>query len=295
MKLRVWAAVAAVSGLAACGGGGGGGGGSGGPSGGGSSTGSDISAANYLSFAGPIVRAASGRHEGVSTLSELLNGRILSTNCAISGTRRFTVTDPDNNGQLSTGDSVTTVWENCVDTSGASPMTGQIKEDLMSLVRAGGGAITSYEYKTTFTDARPAGAGLLNGTLVATYTIASTSQVYKLDYQQLSVVEPGRSRIVYDYTVDGEAGPGFSRLALKGTLSFDEQRYTFETDPQVPLQYAGNPTPSSGVLRISDAAGDSMRFSVLSASATTAEFVPAGQTAAAQSTPMTWPQALALP
>lgn len=301
MKLRVWAAVAAVSGLAACGGGGGGGGGSGGPGGNGSSTQSDIRADNYLSFAGPSVRAASGWHEGGSTLRGLLlsdqaftSGTSGDSNCAVSGTSRIVRTDADNDGRLSSGDSVTTIWNDCVTAPGAGTQSGQSKEDLTSLTRGNGGAITNYVYKTTFADARPNGTALLNGSVEATYAIGAT-QVYKLVYQQLSVIEPGRSRIVYDYTADGEAGAGFSRLALKGTLAFEELRYTFETDPQAPLQYAGTATPTSGVLRLTDAGGDSMRFSVLSASTTTAEFVPAGQTAAAQSSSMTWPQALALP
>lgn len=303
-------ALATAAAVAGCGGGG-----DDAPSSGSAaSAGSDVSAANYQTFAAPLAHAVMDS-SGVSELSSLIAGggglaaasaagravtlsagfgsRIQAVNtqsfACYSGSFTVTVNDGDNSNTLSGGDGIAITFDNCRPETAEDPVvTGRMDLAIDSVTLTSSGDPSAMAMHGSFTSLTAAGSSL-NGGYAVSLTVASNGDVSTtISLNDLQSTVSGQT-LVYSTTVTSQfATSGAGSFAINGRMGVGGQIYLLHQDAAF-VQSAGAEYPSSGALRLSDAAGDAVVVKPQSDNTITFEFYPAGATTpAATLTGQTW-------
>jgi hypothetical protein len=282
--------------------------------------GSDLSAANGATFAGPLARvflgAADGDTPGVSggrespqsvkadnggagTVSRGVVGfaavtaaraiavtttgrelvQAISTQplpCPYGGSGSVSVNDADNNNKLSRGDSATLTFNACVVELGLPATNGSLSFTVNAVELDANNEPTALDATLTLSGFVEAGLGSMSGSFRIWFKNESpTSARQRVSYQAVTVTEAGQTlRYDFDqYGVDGTSGGSFD---LNGAVVIGGQTYTLTSDV---FGYTAGQLPTSGTLRLRDAAGDALILRVRSATTFDLEFQANGATA----------------
>jgi hypothetical protein len=315
---RWWVGATLALGLVACGGGGGGDGGSAGvevPQGvrsGSASTGSDVTAVNATSFAGPLARtvmsAADGSAGGVASGREAPQARSAATttagrwsgfvfdaaarslssaagreqalavatetvSCSMSGTVTLTVNDADNNQKLSAGDTATFQFNACVEVAGMPAASGTLSFTVNAIELNAQNEPTALDASFTLTGFVEAGFGTTNGSFRTWFKDESSSSTrQRISFLGASVVEAGQTR-TYDFDVYGVVSTAGGNFDLNGAIGIGGQTYAMSSTV---FSHNSGAMPSVGALTLRDGAGDAVILRARSATTFDLEFQAAG-------------------
>jgi len=320
MTFKTWIApVLTGLALAACGGGG-----DSSPAGvqvpttvrvGAASAGSNVSAGNAVSFAGPLARiamsGADGGLPGVSNGREAPQTRMAAavmsrpamrfvfvaaarslnasaareqaqavtseTNpCAFGGTLQVTLNDADNNLKLSAGDSATITLTACVETAGQPPANGVIAFTVNAVELDAQNLPTALDATLTLTGFTELGFGSINGSVRIRYKDeAGGNTRQRLGFLATNMVEAGQP-LVYDFDAYGVDSASGGSFDLNGAVTVAGQAYALSSTQ---LSYATGGWPNSGALTVRDAAGDAVIVRARSATTFDLEYQAAGASA----------------
>ncbi len=307
-------ALACAAVLAGCGGGGG----SNGDAGQAASSKSDISSANYASFTSPLARSvvdasggssfsglvdtsrASSLHAPVGYTAALA-GRAMrlsagtarpaqttseTINCDFGGTMQVSVDDADNNQTLSKGDSISIVATACRLEAGGAVASGSMSMRLDALQLDTKGSVLSLQASGSFAGLT-VGTDALSGSFSASATTAADgSTSVSMAYSDMAVTSAA-GNLHFDISFTGQmSASGAMRYSVNGQLEVGGERYTLQQ--MEPFTVSGA-HPTSGSVRLSDAAGDAIWLTAKPDDKIDFAFYPAGAaTPAAQLTGRSW-------
>jgi hypothetical protein len=273
-------AVVFVAALAACGGGGGGGPtpNNGIPP---ASAATPLSSTNFGSIAAPAaasILAASGVSSGLDTLtgstktsntsisklgSVPSNWAVWSLNlakprssgaqavqsgsepCPAGGSLSFTLNDADNNNDVSRGDVYSFTANNCVAATGELPINGSFSIAINAISFDANDNLTAASLTMSFNNFTSAG-NTLNGAV----TVAVNSNGATTTYTNFSSARGASSPSLLNYTAFVNNS---GQLSINGLITVNNNTYTLST---VTLIGFGANYPTSGLLRVTDAAGN---------------------------------------
>jgi hypothetical protein len=313
-KLSILAA-ALVLGMSACGGGGSDAGGRSvsvptGARAGAASAGSDVSAANASSFAGPLARvmlgAADGNTPGLSSQRESpqavtaasragagLTGfaarqaaralrspreqaQAVTTQtlaCPFGGSITITVNDADNNNKLSTGDSVSMQLNACVAEQGLPAASGSLGFTINAVELDAAEEPTALDATMTLSGFAESGFGTLSGSFRVWFKEEGTTGTrQRVSYQNATVLE-GAQTLRYDFDIYGLDSATNGSFDLNGAITIAGQAYALTSDV---FSHAVGTLPASGTIRLRDAAGDTLILRARSTTTFDLEFQAAG-------------------
>jgi hypothetical protein len=291
LNLRGWAALAVLAALAACGGGGRGSDDA--PAGvqvpqgtrsGTATASSNITEANYASFAGPLARAVlvagdadvpglssardrpQARRERLAaqsqrwvrlTLGALPSSReqamattTLPARC-LSGSIRVTLNDADNDRKLSAGDSLAVVAAGCVAEFGQPASTGSLGLTINAIELDNNDDPTALDVTITFSGFEEEGLGTLSGAVRLWFKdAASGGQRLRVSYSATAVSEPGTG-LAYDFDITGATvgnGTSGGTFDMNGNFVIDGAGYAM-TSTTFAFSAGSHPTTGSVTLR----------------------------------------------
>ncbi|MED5621016.1 hypothetical protein [Ideonella sp. BN130291] len=300
-------ALACATLLSACGGGGG----DSSSTSSGASAGSDVSVSNYQSLATPLARtvvnvagsadvsgASGGTAQGASTsavrtaLRSVVSARAVALRaggqarvtavtsdtvaCDSSGSVTITFNDADNNGQLSVGDSISLMLSNCAFTADEPAANGGLSMTLQGLQIDGQGIPSALQASGSF-NALSVGADSMSGQFQMSYAPASGGMTsVSMSFTDMTASTSGQT-VVYNTTFSGQfASDGSGSFSITGRLGLGGETYLLD-QPQ-PFVLAADGHPTSGSLRMRDAAGDALVVRARPGDLVDFEFYPAGAT-----------------
>lgn len=302
-------AIACAALLAACGGGGG----SGGDNSSQASANSDINASNYQDFSGAlartvldlggsasvsevfgpaggaqaasVVRRALGVTTGGGRASIQSAGRLAVSQetdvCDYAGTLTVSINDANNNGILDVGDSLSFTAANCQFAATDQPMNGSFTTSLQQVQVDSQNNLHSLQASGSFTNLS-IGSDAMNGAFQFSLTLPSAGgETLQMSFSNFTATHAGQS-VTYNATLAASyAADGSGSFSLNGTVKPGSDVYLLE---QV-QNFATTPAsdyPTSGTLRLKDAAGDTLVLEAKSGNLVDFKFYPAGSTAPSQ-------------
>lgn len=207
--------------------------------------------------------------------------------CGVSGSLSVTVDDADNDGELSAGDGIVIVALACIDDPALPAVDGAFSMHVNAVEVDGSGEPTALDVSASFQDFEVGGYGRMNGAFrlwVAPATAASTR--VRVSYLATTVAETTGS-VVYDFDADDLSNALSGSFEVGGGIQIGGATYAIASTSR--LTHAIDQPPSGGELRLTDAAGDSLRLLPRSATSFDLAFWPAGATApAATLTGLSW-------
>lgn len=211
-----------------------------------------------------------GRRQALAVSEETLP-------CGISGTIRVSFDDVDNNQDLSAGDSIAFFADACVDDLGLPATNGGFTMRVNAVTLDSAGDPVALDVSASFQDFGVAGYGTMNGAFrLWTRQETAASTRLRLSFLATTVTDPAGS-VTYDFDVDALANVQSGSFEIGGGLVLGGQTYALSSPARI-----GFPTglpPSTGELRLADAAGDTLRVVPRSAETFDLQFWPAGATA----------------
>lgn len=194
--------------------------------------------------------------------------------CFYGGSTTITVDDADNNGEISSGDSIGFVAFNCVDDPSLPMVNGGFTMVINAVELNSQDELTALDVSATFQAFAMAGYGTMDGSfrLWSKPESADVSRV-RISYLGTTVSEPGGT-VVYNFDVDAREGFTSGSYEITGGIGIGGRTYAITTPSR--LNYALGQAPSSGYSSMLDAAGDAMRIVARSATTFDLEFVPSG-------------------
>jgi hypothetical protein len=189
------------------------------------------------------------------TVSKRVQAQAVETvteSCAGGGSLRVTANDADNNGEASSGDSVTIVASNCMPEIGASAVNGQLSLRLGNVVVDVYGEVTSGTVSVSFVNFSTEGV-TIHGSAVMTVNASSLA----LDFNGLQMSDGSVTQVLdYKATVyrDGTA-------TIAGVIELDGSSYTLATLERIVL---GTSSPTDGTVRITDGHGNRVDVAIMS-------------------------------
>lgn len=301
--LRPTAVAFAALVVAACGGGGSGGNADTSAK---ASAGSNIDASNYQSFSGPLARTVLDVGGGAS-VSEVLGGtssaqamtltrhallavaaprsRILSANrqavhqdsvpCGYAGSIAVSWNDADNNSDLSAGDTFSFTATNCLAAAGDPAVNGSFAMTLQQIQLDSQNNLRSLQVSGSFTNLSIGSDSLNGGYQFSLALNADGSESLQMAFSNMTATHAGQST-AYTVTLNAStAASGASSFSLNGTVKVGTETYLLEQGQNFTVQ-AGADYPSSGTLRLEDAAGDALVLEARSGNVVDFKFYPAG-------------------
>lgn len=294
-KLRRWVALCVLATLAACGGGGGGGDDA--PSGvqvpqgtrsGTATAASNITEANYASFAGPLARAvlsagdadvlglsstrnapqARGERLGVqgqrwvrlalgalsAPREQTLATTTLPARC-LSGSIRVTLDDADNNGKLSAGDSLSVVAVACVAEFGQPASTGALGLAINAIELDGNDNPTALDVTIAFSGFEEEGFGTLSGAMRLWFKDDATGgQRLRVSYSATAVSEPGNG-LAYDFDITGASGSSGGSFDMNGNFVIGGAGYAMSSTT---FAFNAGSHPATGSVTLRDFLGNTV-------------------------------------
>lgn len=300
----------ALATLVACGGGGGDNAPTGvqvpqGERSGSASAGSNISADNLTSFAGPLARAvmsagdtrlpglSSGRDAPQSRSVrmaahgqrwvQLALGQVASreqplvvtsrTVPCLSGSMTVRLDDADNNGKLSARDSVSITASACVIDLGQPASNGSLGFTINAVELDGSDDPTALDVTITFSGFEEEGLGTLSGSVrLWLKDDASVGQRLRVSYSATTVTEQG-DRLAYDFDIVGDADGSGGHFDMSGTFVIGGEGYAMSSTT---FRFSGGSGPASGSVTLRDTLGNKLTLRARSDSTFDLEFLPFG-------------------
>lgn len=211
-----------------------------------------------------------GRRQALAVSEETLP-------CGISGTIRVTFDDADNDQDLSAGDSIGFFADACVDDPGLPATSGGFTMRVNAVALNSAGDPVALDVSASFQNFGVAGYGTMNGAFrLWTREETAASTRLRLSFLATTVTDPAGT-VTYDFDVDALANVQSGSFEIGGGLVLGGQTYALSSPGRI-----GFPTglpPSTGELRLADAAGDTLRVVPRSAQTFDLQFWPAGATA----------------
>lgn len=277
------------------------------------SAGSDVSVANYASFAAPAARLvlgatgdsltgvfAAGRESpaGLSgtrphgllpralaqAAASLSRERPQATStqtqaCDVFGTMTAMVDDVDGNQRLSAGDAMTVTVDHCVVVAGDPPLSGTFSLTVNAVELDGNLHPTAIDASGRFDAFTIGSVASLNGAFRLWYRQdTATSQRLRLSFKDVdSAVLDQSARYNVDVVATTSAAGG--SYAIDGALGLGGQTYKIVQGPAPFGVPASGNVPNAGTLDLKDAAGDAMRLTAKANELVGIGFVPAGSQA----------------
>lgn len=221
--------------------------------------------------------------------------------CTYGGTVTASVSDTDNNGDVSAGDSVTVTANNCVENEGT--LTGSLVFDMNSVTGSFGSSNYSGNLTMTFNGFNVSSSQFsasANGALTLSVTASGVNSVNaSVSTPSLSVsgtyAGVTRSRSLTNYSATSTRTPDstygyITSYTLNGTLTssaLGSQAISFATTAPF-VSFSSDYYPSNGVMIISGAANSKVKVSALSNSQVKLELDANGDDAYEGSTMLDW-------
>ncbi len=207
----------------------------------------------------------------------------------------FTVTfdDADNSTVLSTGDSLTLTVSNCVLDSTTPIANGSVTLKLNGVEINGRNEVTAIDADVTFSNFALAGYGSYSGAARFWTKPQTGGERSRVSFLGTSVTLAGAT-IVYDFDVYALSTASTNTFEVDGGIGIAGQTYSVVASGSMSGTVLG--PPSTGTLRLRDAAGDSVQLSARSALLFDLDFFPSGATAPTASLPgLRWADYLGAP
>jgi hypothetical protein len=239
-------------------------------------SGRDAGARRLLTTMGATLQAwlrhlpVSGRRQALAVSEETLA-------CGVSGTLRVSFDDADNDQALSAGDSIGFFADACVDDPALPATSGGFTMRIHAVALDSAGDPVALDVSASFQDFGVAGYGTMNGAfrLWARQETAASTRL-RLSFLATTVADPAGA-VTYDFDVDALANAQSGSFEIGGGLVLGGQTYALSSPARIGFP-VGLP-PSTGELRLADAAGDTLRVVPRSAHTFDLQFWPAGATA----------------
>lgn len=196
--------------------------------------------------------------------------------CAVSGVIAVTQNDVDGNGRISAGDYVQVTAEGCRDAAHLAPLTGQYRATYLAVDFAADGTVAASDIDVVIADPGLTleGYGTITGRTRIWSRSEGTSLRQFLRYDT-TISEDGGQPVVYSVDLD-------RRMSLSGDTTIVQGGYTYQgqvfSTTGTDLRSSAGEPPSSGELRIGDAAGDVLRLAAVSSTSFNVELLTGGAT-----------------
>lgn len=289
--------------LAACGGGGDGATDTG-PK---ASAGSDINATNYQSFAAPLAnavldvgggasvsevfsapggaRAASAVRRALGIASSTGRATVQSVRrltvsqetqpCDHAGTLTISINDANNNQTLDVGDSISFTANGCQFSASDQPMNGGFAMTLQQLQLDNQNNLRSLQVSGSFTNLSIGSDSLNGGYQFSLALNADGSETLQMGFNNMSATHSGQT-VTYNVTLNASTAPnGNASFSINGTVKPGAETYLLKQVQNFSVT-AGAEYPSSGSLRMEDAAGDALVIEAKPGNVVDFKFYPAG-------------------
>ena len=273
------------------------------------STGSNISADNYASFATPAARLvlgasgsslvgmlAAGRESPAALAGDARRGllaRALAQGaatlgrerpqatgtqtqaCDVSGTMTVSADDADTNQRLSAGDSVFVSVNQCTFVAGDPPLNGTFSMFVNAVELDGNLDPTAIDTNGDFAGFTVGSVASLDGAFHLWYRQDSaTSERMRLSFDRVNSTVAGQTAR-YNVDMVATASATGASYAIDGSIDLDGETYKVVQGPPFTVP-AGSALPSVGALDLKDAVGDTMRLEARAGNLAGVGFVPAG-------------------
>ena len=223
----------------------------------------------------------------------------LTEACLFSGSLSLSAHDADDDGRLSSGDSVTLQASACVTAPDAPAMDGLFGLTVERVELDTSGWVQALEANGTMTGFTMGTAGTMDGGFrMWMRNEAGSTQRLRMRYQDMLVRRTGQGTLIFDFDVLTQASSAEVRHTLSGGLVIDGLTYQLEPVDGAPLalsvagglpgsfyEPARDVWPRSGALRLRDAAGDALVMRARPGALVDLEFTPAGATAPTAAVP----------
>ena len=234
-----------------------------------------------------------------ATLTGVVQSQTIA--CRFGGTLTASASDPDNNGVLSAGDSVSITANNCVEAEGT--LTGSLSFGVNRFTGTMGSNSFNGDFTMTFNGFNVSASQFsasANGSLTLALS-ASGANTLSASISTSSLAVSGtyagvtRSRTLANYSATSSRTPDASygyltRYTLSGTLTssaLSSQAVSFTTTTPF-VSRPSDAYPSSGAMVISGAANTKVRVTAQSASQVKLELDANGDDVYEQSTTLSW-------
>jgi hypothetical protein len=194
--------------------------------------------------------------------------------CTFGGSITVSFDDVDNDNELSAGDSIGFLAQNCIDDPGLPAANGGFTMRINAVELDGQGEPTALDVSGTFDAFTLAGYGSVDGAFrLWTRQETAASTRLRVSYQRASVTETSGT-VLYDYDIDGLENAAGGSFEISGGLGLEGRTYAVSTP--VRLQYAFGQAPAIGQVDLRDMAGDAVQLVARSATSFDLGFLPAG-------------------
>jgi hypothetical protein len=194
--------------------------------------------------------------------------------CSFGGSIVVGIDDADGNQRLSAGDVITFGATACVEDPSLPAIDGGFAMTINAVELDSDGEPTALDVSANFLDFTLAGYGRLHGAFrlwLRDETVASTR--LRISYLSTNFTD-AEGTSVYDFDVDGLVNAATGSFELGGGIILGGQTYALASTARI--GYAVDANPSTGELRLRDAAGDELRLVPRSASSFDLEYWSAG-------------------
>ncbi len=250
--------------------------------------GSNISAGNYSSFAGPLARAVlrtgDGQVPGISggreapqsraTRSSLQAQRwvrlalahassreqLLATTTrtlpCLAGSLRITADDDDNNGKLSAGDRISITANACISELGQPASTGSLSLRINGVELDAQDDATALDVTVTFSGFEEDGFGSLSGSMRIWFKDdGAGGERLRVSYRAAALTEGGDS-LAYDFDITGGSGAnGGGTFDMNGTFVIGDAGYAMSSTT---FAFSAGSHPTTGSVTLRDFLGNAV-------------------------------------
>ena len=189
-----------------------------------------------------------------------------SSACSGGGSIDVALDDIDNNGVLSTGDTLTLLYNNCtvsgITVSGGLSISGftSVKPSTAAFTTTGRISFNSFAYSDGTT------TGTINGTIDFSVSTSDGNIVNStISNGSLSVAKPGATLTLSGYSINQtkNGSTGAYTLSASGTVTSSALGGTVTFTTTTPYQGTGTANPSSGAIKITGAGSSSVTLTAL--------------------------------
>jgi hypothetical protein len=165
--------------------------------------------------------------------------------CPAGGSLSFTFNDNDNNGDVSSGDSISFIANNCIAAAGELPINGSFAIAVTNIAYSAAGDLIAASLTMSFTNFSSAG-NTLNGSV----SVSLANNTATTSYTNFTSTRGSSSSAILNYTTVVNTISG--QLSINGLITINNNTYTLSTPSPIVF---GGAYPTGGLLRVTDAAG----------------------------------------
>ena len=203
-----------------------------------------------------------------SQLTPTAIGAIINSNspCAGGGSIDVALDDVDNSGALSSGDSLTLLYNNCVESgttiSGGLSITnfGFTRPSSVAFTSTGKISFSSFAFNDGST------TGTMNGSLDFSVSTADGNLITStITNASITVVESGATLTLSGYSINqtNNGSTGAFTVSASGTVASSKLGGSVTFTTSAPLQGTGTANPYTGAIKVTGAAASSVTLTAL--------------------------------